>query len=366
MNVAFNETNLVNYLKSAVGMKNDFSDHPVVVTKFILNAKEIEFDAVAQNGEVINYAISEHIENAGVHSGDATLVLPAQNLYIETVKRIRKISKKIAKGLNITGPFNIQFLSKNNEIKVIECNLRASRSFPFVSKTFNINFIDLATRAMVQRNTKVHRVDFNLMDMDYVCVKAPMFSFSRLQGADPVLRVEMASTGEVACFGMTRYEAFMKSLISSGFRLPKTKAVLLSLGPLNAKVRFLESVSLLQELGYSLYATSGTSMFLEQHGIYSTMLQKPSGTGNPRALDFIARKKIGLAVVIPDSMQNAASDGYKIRSHAIDFGIPLIVNLQQANLLVQCMTKSKVEKNFNKITSWREYLARGNRLIPSI
>jgi len=358
MNVAFNEKNLIDYLNSAVGMKSA----SIVVTKFILNAKEIEFDAVAQNGEIINYAISEHIENAGVHSGDATLVLPAQNLYVETIKRIRKISKKIAKGLNITGPFNVQYLSKNNDIKVIECNLRSSRSFPFVSKTFNINFIDLATRAMVQPKQKVKRVDFNLMDIEYVCVKAPMFSFSRLQGADPVLRVEMASTGEVACFGGTRYEAFMKSLMSAGFRMPKTKSVLLSLGPLNAKVRFLESVTRLQELGYSLYATSGTSMFLEQHGIYSTMLQKPSGTGKPRVLDFISMKKIGLAIVIPDSMQNAESDGYKIRRHAVDFGVPLIVNLQQANLLTRCLSKAKEEHDFKLITSWRDYLSAGNRL----
>jgi len=265
--------------------------------------------------------------------------------------------------LNITGPFNVQYLSKQNEIKVIECNLRASRSFPFVSKTFNINFIDLATRAMVNPDVKVPRVDFNLMHIDYVCVKTPMFSFSRLQGADPVLRVEMASTGEVACFGANRYEAFLKALISAGFRVPKTKSVLLSLGPLNAKVRFLESVMLLQKLGYTLYATSGTSMFLEQHGIYSTVLVKPSGTGTPKVLDFISKKKIGLAIVVPDSMQNAESDGYKIRRRAIDFGIPLIVNLQQACLLVRCLQKSETEKDFNQITSWREYLSKGHRLI---
>jgi len=352
MNVADNETNLIDYLKAATGLS---LDAPVLITKFILNAKEIEFDAIAQDGEIVNWAISEHVENAGVHSGDASLVLPAQNLYVETIKRIRLIALKTAKALNITGPFNIQFLSKQNEIKVIECNLRASRSFPFVSKTFNVNFIDLATRAMVLPDTKVHRVNFNLMDIDYVCVKAPMFSFSRLQGADPVLRVEMASTGEVACFGDTRYEAYMKSIISAGFRMPEKKTILLSLGPLKSKVRFLESVSILKEQGWSLYATQGTSLFLEQNGIYATTLHKPSSTSTPRAIDFISQKKIGLAVIIPDSLSSKDSDGYKMRRRAVDFGVPLIVNLQQAMLLTSCLARAK-EDNFNRIKSWREYL----------
>jgi len=307
----------------------------------------------------VNWAISEHVENAGVHSGDASLVLPAQNLYVETIKRIRRIATKAAKALNITGPFNIQFLSKQNEIKVIECNLRASRSFPFVSKTFNINFIDLATRAMVLPDIKVHRVNFNLMDIDYVCVKAPMFSFSRLQGADPVLRVEMASTGEVACFGDTRDEAYMKSIISAGFRMPKKKTILLSLGPLRSKVKFLESVAILKELGWAIYATQGTCLFLEQNGIYSTMLHKPSSTESPKALEFISQRKIGLAVVIPDSMTSKLSDGYQIRRKAVDFGTPLIVNLQQAQLLVQCLSH---QSTYQKIKSWREYLVDGNRI----
>merc|ERR1719410_2886535 len=229
---------LSTYLQKATDVS---PDHPVVISKFVMGAKEIEFDGVSQNGKLLNYAISEHCENAGVHSGDATLILPAQTLYTETTKRIKKISKKIANALTITGPFNIQYLCKDNCIKVIECNLRASRSFPFVSKTFNVNFIDLATRAMLGH--VVRPAEFSLFDFDYVCVKAPMFSFTRLQGADPVLRVEMASTGEVACFGETKHEAYLKALISSGFKIPSgdKKSILISAGPLKSKVAFLES-----------------------------------------------------------------------------------------------------------------------------
>merc|ERR1719204_2825148 len=213
MNVASNETELISYLAQASDLS---SEHPVVVSKFILGAKEIEMDAVAKDGKLLNYCISEHVENAGVHYGDATLIVPAQNLYIETMKRVKKTTMKIAAALNITGPFNIQYLCKDNEIKVIECNLRASRSFPFVSKTLNVDFINLATRAML--GEKVKKAAFSLDNFDYVCVKAPMFSFTRRQGADPVLRVEMASTGEVACFGETKHEAFLKALISSNFK----------------------------------------------------------------------------------------------------------------------------------------------------
>merc|ERR1719410_927011 len=215
MNVASDRRELVNFLSQAAELS---SDHPVVISKFILGAKEIEMDAVAVNGKMLNYCISEHVENAGVHSGDATLVVPAQNLYIETMKRVKKTTMKIAAALKITGPFNIQYLCKDNDIKVIECNLRASRSFPFVSKTLNVNFIDLATRAMLGEH--VRPAEFSLFDFDYVCVKAPMFSFTRLQGADPVLRVEMASTGEVASFGESKHEAFLKAMLASGFKLP--------------------------------------------------------------------------------------------------------------------------------------------------
>eukprot|EP00494_Astrolonche_serrata_P030774 UN31042 len=336
MNVAQTEDDLVSYLKQAVGLG---SDAPVVVTKFILGAKEIEFDGVGQNGELINWAISEHVENAGVHSGDATLVLPAQNLYVETIKRVRKIATRICKALHITGPFNIQFLCKENEIKVIECNLRASRSFPFVSKTFNINFIDLATRAMV--GDTVRRVEFNLLDIDYVCVKAPMFSFSRLAGADPVLRVEMASTGEVACFGDTRYEGFLKAIISSRFKLPKAKSILLSVGPLKAKVGLIDSIIQLENLGFSLFATHGTHMFLKQNDIHCTLVNKPSQTGKPRALDYIERGKVDLVIVIPDKLTTKDSDGYQIRRKTVDFDIPLITNMQQAKLFCQCLDRAK-------------------------
>jgi len=354
MNVASTEGELVDYLNSATGIS---SEHPVVVTKFIRGAKEIEFDAVSQDGEIINFAISEHVENAGVHSGDATLVLPAQNLYVETMKRVRRISKKISKALNITGPFNIQFLCRENEIKVIECNLRASRSFPFVSKTLNINFIALATRAMIGQ--KVRRVEFKTMDIDYVCVKAPMFSFSRLQGADPILRVEMASTGEVACFGDSKNEAFIKALISAQFKYPKNKSVLLSIGPLEAKVDFgKKCVDYLIDAGFTLYATEGTHLYLEQRAIHATKLYKPSSRDRPQVLDFIANKKFGLAIVIPDKLTNAKSDGYRIRRHCIDYGIPLITNLQLAHLLTHTLS---VKRDLFKIKSWKEYLIDGGR-----
>merc|ERR1719189_1221973 len=250
MNVASNEHDLINYLAQAEDLS---SDHPVVISKFILGAKEIEMDAVAQNGRLINYCISEHVENAGVHSGDATLIVPAQNLYIETMKRVKKTTMKIAAALDITGLFNIQYLCKDNDIKVIECNLRASRSFPFVSKTLNVNLIDQATRVMLGEH--VRPADFSLFDFDYVCVKAPMFSFTRLQGADPVLRVEMASTGEVACFGETKHEAYLNALISSGFKIPtgSTKSILISAGPIKSKVGFLESAKMLTEMGFIIY-----------------------------------------------------------------------------------------------------------------
>jgi len=272
MNVAYNDGELVSYLSKAVRLS---AEYPVVISKFIVHAKEIEYDGVAQEGNIINFAISEHIENAGVHSGDATLLLPAQKLYAETIKRIKKISAKIARALHISGPFNIQYLSKNNDIKVIECNLRASRSVPFVSKTFNVNFIELATKIMVGSPFKAHRIE--LIDIEHVCVKVPMFSFTRLQGADPVLRVEMASTGEVACFSSRPLEAFLKGLLATGsFKLPREhKSILLSLGPLSSKMEFLESAQTLIRLGYTLYGTTGTAEFYAKYGVKVTPLNKP-------------------------------------------------------------------------------------------
>ena len=322
MNVASTDSELVSYLSQAVQLNED---HPVVISKFIVHAKEIEYDGVAQAGNIINFAISEHIENAGVHSGDATLLLPAQKLYVETIKRIKKISAKIARALHITGPFNIQYLSKNNDIKVIELNLRASRSVPFVSKTFNVNFIELATKVMIGCPFKASRIE--LIDIDYVCVKVPMFSFTRLQGADPVLRVEMASTGEVACFGSRPLEAFLKGLLATGsFRLPnKQKSILLSLGPQASKIEFLPSARTLIELGYVLYGTAGTAEFFAQQGVAVIALHKPehlqkaatkrrssvgcsmlngNGNGGPTASDLLAlASETALTVVAEDGPQ---------------------------------------------------------------
>ena len=266
-------------------------DHPVVISKFITNAKEIEIDAVAQDGDIIIYAISEHIENAGVHSGDATMVLPPQYTYLETIRKIKDVTKKIAKSLKITGPFNIQFIAKDNQIKVIECNLRASRSFPFVSKVTKYNFIDLATKAMLGLDINGN---YNTLDLEYVGVKAPQFSFSRLHGADPVLSVEMASTGEVACLGNDLNESFLKSLLSVGFVIPNS-SVLLSTGPIKSKAYLLESIKKLAEMGFKLYATEGTAKFLEQNGVKTTVLHWPL------EMSEIARETISCASAQSDT-----------------------------------------------------------------
>jgi len=352
MNVAANEKQLVRFLKEATLLS---SKHPVVVSKFIEGAKEIEMDAVACNGTMINYAISEHVENAGVHSGDATLVLPAQNLYVETMKRVRKTTLKIAQALNITGPFNIQFLSKDNDIKVIECNLRASRSFPFVSKTLNVNLIDLATRAMLGED--VRPVHFSLFDFDYVCVKVPMFSFTRLLGADPILRVEMASTGEVACFGETRYEAYLKALIASGFKIPTgpRKSILISAGPLKSKIAFLECAKILVKLGYTLYATTKTQIVLGSHGVEAIHVYKPSENNIPSVIDFLSNGKIDVVVNVPENLTHEAlTDGYLIRRTTVDYGIPLFTNMQNARLLVRSLERAKTDE---VVRPWKSYLA---------
>jgi len=355
MNVASNEHDLINFLAQAEELS---SDHPVVISKFILGAKEIEMDAVAQNGRIINYCISEHVENAGVHSGDATLVVPAQNLYIETMKRVKKTTMKIADALQITGPFNIQYLCKDNEIKVIECNLRASRSFPFVSKTLNVNFIDLATKAMMGIN--VERANFSLDNFDYVCVKAPMFSFTRLQGADPVLRVEMASTGEVACFGDSKHEAFLKALISTGFKVPNLKnrkRILLSCGPIKSKVAFLEPAKSLKKMGFELYASEGTHQFLMDNGLQTTLLYKPSSGQKPSIIEYLSSGELDLVVNVPENLtRSEQTNGYKIRRTAVDFGVPLISNLQLARLLVRALEKLPDMKAL-QVRPWRSYLA---------
>ncbi len=347
MSVASDKKELDQYLQKAVEVSKE---HPVVISKFITNAKEIEIDAVAGRGEIMIYAISEHIENAGVHSGDATMALPPQFTYIETIKKIKGITKKIAKSLDITGPFNIQFIAKENQIKVIECNLRASRSFPFVSKVTKYNFIDLATKAMLGIDIKGK---YNTLNLDYVGVKAPQFSFSRLHGADPVLSVEMASTGEVACLGNDLNEAFLKSLLSVGFVIPR-KSILLSTGPIKNKAYLLESIKKLYEMGFEFYATEGTAKFLEQNEINVKMLHWPLEKKEPNALTYLKERKIDLVINIPKSYEEEEiTNDYLIRRKAVDFNIPLLTNAQIAKLFVESISKKKMEDL--EIKSWDEY-----------
>ena len=347
MSIASNKKELEQHLQKAAEVSKE---HPVVISKFITNAKEIEIDAVAQNGHVMIYAISEHIENAGVHSGDATIVLPPQYTYLETVRRIKEIAKKIAKSLKITGPFNIQFIAKDNEIKVIECNLRASRSFPFVSKVTKYNFIELAVKAMLGRDIKGK---YNTIDLDYVGVKAPQFSFSRLHGADPVLSVEMASTGEVACLGNDLNEAFLKALLSVGFVIPNLN-VLLSTGPIKSKAYLLESIKKLDEMGFKLYATEGTARFLQENGIKAEILYWPLDKREPNALTYIQERKIDLVINIPKSLEEEElANDYFIRRKAVDFNIPLLTNEQVTKLFIESIYKKKIEDL--EIKSWDEY-----------
>lgn len=348
MSTALNRDELEEYLGKASEVNRD---HPVVISKFITGAKEIEMDAVAGNGELYVYAISEHVENAGVHSGDATIVLPPQRTYLETMRRIKNISRKIAQSLNITGPFNIQFIAKHNEVKVIECNLRASRSFPFVSKVFKLNFIDLATRRIMGEETPV--ISRSAFDLDYVGVKAPQFSFTRLKGSDPVTTVEMASTGEVACIGDSFDEAFLKSLLAVGFTLPR-RSVLLSTGPIESKADFLTSARRLEEMGITLYATRGTAKFLARNDVTSSVLSWPLEETEPNTLSYIADHKIDLIINIPKNTEKEELDNdYLIRRKAVDHGVPLITNLQLAKRLVEAMYHS-ADKEL-KIKSMDEY-----------
>ncbi len=348
MSVALSPQELREYLikASAVNM-----EHPVVISKFITKAKEIEIDAVAKDGELYCYAISEHVENAGVHSGDATLVLPPQRTYLETMRRVKVIARNIAKSLHITGPFNIQFLAKNNEVKVIECNLRVSRSVPFVSKVFKQNFIDLATRIIM--NKDVPRIDRSAFDLDYVGIKAPQFSFTRLKGSDPVLNVEMTSTGEVACIGDNFHEAFLKSLLSVGFKMPE-KTVLLSTGPIESKADLLDSIQKLSDMGYQLFATKGTAQFLAASGIPSKILFWPSENIEPNTLTYITEGKIDLVINIPKNIEKEELDNdYRIRRKAIDFDVPLITNLQIAKRFVESLSQTSLEQL--QVKSWDEY-----------
>ncbi len=349
MNVCSNEDELHRFLQLAANVSED---HPVVVSKFIEHAKEIDFDAVANNGEVIAYAISEHIEFAGVHSGDATLQLPPQKLYVETVRRIKRISRQIAKELHISGPFNIQFMARDNDILVIECNLRASRSFPFVSKVLKINFIELATKVML--GLPVEKPNKNLFDLDYVGIKASQFSFNRLQKADPVLGVDMSSTGEVGCLGDDTNAALLKSMLSVGHRIPK-KTILLSTGGAKQKAEMLDAAKQLVEHGYELYATGGTSKYLTENGIENTLVYWPSEEGKlPQALDLLHAKKIDMVVNIPkDLTTRELTNGYKIRRAAIDLNVPLITNSRLASAFINAfcsMTLDEID-----IKAWGEY-----------
>ena len=349
MNVCSNHEELVRFLRLAANVSKQ---HPVVVTEFIQFAKEIEMDAVAQNGEIKAYAISEHIEFAGVHSGDATIQFPPQKLYVETMRRIKKVSSQIARALNISGPFNIQYLAKNNDIKVIECNLRASRSFPFVSKILKINFIDLATKIML--GLPVEKPHKNAFDLDYVGIKASQFSFSRLQGADPVLGVDMSSTGEVGCIGNDTSEAILKSMLAVGLRIPE-KAILLSTGGPKQKADMLDAAHMLHKKGYKIYATSGTHTFLNDNGIPAIRCYWPSQPDmQPQALQLLHDKAVDLVVNIPKNLTSAElSNGYKIRRAAIDLNIPLLTNARLASTFIRAFSTMPLDDI--EIKSWDEY-----------
>lgn len=349
MNVCSNDEDLEKFLKLAANVSKQ---HPVVVSSFIQNAKEIEWDAVAQNGEIKLYAISEHIEFAGVHSGDATIQFPPQKLYVETIRRIKKISSQIAKALNISGPFNIQYLAKNNDIKVIECNLRASRSFPFVSKVLKLNFIDLATKVML--GIPVEKPNKNAFDLDYVGIKASQFSFSRLQGADPVLGVDMSSTGEVGCLGENTSEALLKAMLSVGQKIPQ-KSVLLSTGGAKQKADMLDAAHKLHEKGYTLYATGGTHKFLNENGIPAIHVYWPSESDmQPQALDLLHKKQIDMVVNIPKNLSSTElSNGYKIRRAAVDLNIPLLTNARLASAFIDAFCD--LNPDDIEIKSWGEY-----------
>ena len=326
-------------------------EYPVVVSEFLQGAKEIEFDAVARNGEVVEYAISEHIEFAGVHSGDATLVFPAQKIYFETARRIKKVSKMIAQELNISGPFNIQFLAKNNDVKVIECNLRASRSFPFVSKVLKRNFIETATRIML--DAPYTQPDKSAFDIDWIGVKASQFSFARLHKADPVLGVDMSSTGEVGCLGDDFNEALLSAMIAVGNQIPQ-KNILVSSGAAKSKAELLEPCQRLTAKGYQIYGTAGTAKFLNENGVPATAVNWPDEPGDLNIMDLFSQHTFELVVNIPkDHSKRELTNGYKIRRAAIDHNIPLITNARLASAFIHAFC-SMDEKDI-QIKSWQEY-----------
>lgn len=348
MNVVSNRDELEHFLTLAANVSKQY---PVVVSEFIEQAKEIEIDAVARNGEMIAYAISEHVEFAGVHSGDATIVFPPQKLYIETIRRVKKISREIAKALEISGPFNMQLLAKDNDIKVIECNLRASRSFPFVSKILKVNLVEMATKVML--GIEVEKPNKSAFDLDYVGIKAPQFSFARLLKADPVLGVDMSSTGEVGCIGENFYEAILTSMLSVGYTIPK-KNILISSGPARSKLELLESAKKLIEHNFNVFATGGTHKFLQENGVNSTLLYWPDEDKQPNTIDYIREKKLDLVINIPKNLsQGELNNGYFIRRGAIDFNIPLITNSRLASAFIYAICDLKIDDI--AIKSWDEY-----------
>jgi carbamoyl-phosphate synthase large subunit len=348
MNVCYDDEELHRFLNMATEVSKEF---PVVISKFMTDTKEIEFDAVADKGEVIEYAISEHVEYAGVHSGDATMVFPAQHIYYSTIRQIKHISRAIAKELNISGPFNIQFLAKNREVKVIECNLRASRSFPFVSKILKRNFIETATKIML--DAPYSKPDKSEFDIDRIGVKASQFSFARLQNADPVLGVDMSSTGEVGCMGDSLNEALLNALIATGYRLPH-KSVLISSGGAKGKVSLLEPAQQLVKKGYVLYATAGTAQFFNDNGVKAIPVSWPDEDGANNVMDMIADHKFDLIVNVPKNhSKRELTNGYRIRRGAIDHNIPLMTNVRLAKAFIEAFTA--MGQNDVQIKSWQEY-----------
>jgi carbamoyl-phosphate synthase large subunit len=359
MNIVSNSTELGHFLELAAEVSKQY---PVVVSKFIEDSKEVEMDAVARDGEIICYAISEHVEFAGVHSGDATMLFPPQKIYVETVRRIKRISRQIAEHLNISGPFNIQFLAKDNDVMVIECNLRASRSFPFISKVLKTNFIEIATQIMLRK--PVTKPDKSLFDLDYVGVKASQFSFSRLQKADPVLGVEMVSTGEVGCIGDNYYEAILKSMLSVGYTIPQ-KAILFSSGPSRSKIELLNSARMLQEKGLTIYATGGTHDFFTENGVHSIMLHWPGEGKEPNTIDYLKQKKIDLVINIPKNLSSDELDNdYRIRRSAVDFNIPLITNARLASAFIYSVCK--IDINLIGIKAWASMSRACHRPPPNL
>jgi len=356
MRVVNSNEELERFLRTAAVVSRDY---PVVISKYISGAKEVELDAVGQNGELINYAIAEHVENAGVHSGDASLLLPAQKLFVETHRRVKAIGKKICRALKISGPFNVQFMCKENEVMVIECNLRASRSLPFISKTYNVDFISIATKIMLGIPQKP--VTIQPIDMDCIAAKVPTFSFSRLKNSDPRLGVEMQSTGEVACFGVNMYEAFLKAMIAAGFKLP-TKNILISFGPSQQKHEFVQYARMLADIGYQLYATKNTHEFLKAQGGMDSciMVYKPHVKREPNVLTMLKTGKLDLVIIVPDSMDSQAlSDGFEMRRAAVDSGTSLLVDVKNAILVVMSLhrkfTRESSGRPFWSYNSWQEY-----------